>query len=98
MLPEHHIWVFNGQGSNFPGGIFTDKIAAEAWIAANRLTGVLTAYPVNEGCFDWAVRNGVTNLGVAKLKAKSTDPLFIGGFSTASQEHFHYIDGRPVSA
>jgi hypothetical protein len=74
--------------------VFTNVDRAEAWIRRHRLTGVLTAYPLDEGCFDWAVRQGVTNLKAEKLPAKSQDPRFIGGFSTASQEHFHYADGK----
>ncbi len=93
VLPEQHVWVFNG-GRRFPGGVFTTVDLAEAWISRHRLTGVLTAYPLDEGCFDWAVRQGVTNLKAEKLPAKSQDPSFIGGFSTASQEHFHYADGK----
>lgn len=92
-VPDPHVWVFNG-GRQFPGGIFTSVEKAEAWIRQHSLSGVLTAYPVDEGCFDWAVRCGVTNLSAEKLPAKRRDPEFIGGFSTASQEHFHYEDGE----
>lgn len=94
MLPESHAWVFNGQGGRFPGGIFTDRALAEDWIRLHRLTGVLTAYPLNEGCFDWASRNNCLNMKSETLARKQSDPLFIGSFSTASQEHFHYEDGE----
>jgi hypothetical protein len=97
MVPERHLWVFSGHGGRFPGGIFTDRTAAESWIAHNRLTGVLTAYPVDEGCFDWALRNNVANMRPETLERKRSDPLFIGSFSSASQEHFHYEAGVRVS-
>jgi hypothetical protein len=29
-----------------------------------------------------------------KLEQKRNDPNFIGSFTTASQEHFHYTDGK----
>ncbi len=32
MLPDRHIWVFNGIGGRFPGGVFTSRELAEAWI------------------------------------------------------------------
>jgi hypothetical protein len=96
-LPEHHVWVFNGQGGRFPGGVFTDRSNAESWIAANRLTGVLTAYPLDEGCFDWALRNGVANMRPETLERRRGDPLFVGSFSSAAQEHFHYEAGKRVS-
>jgi hypothetical protein len=54
MLPELHVWVFTTPKCSFPGGVFTSREGAEAWIRERRLTGILTAYPVDEGCFDWA--------------------------------------------
>jgi hypothetical protein len=91
MIPENHVWVFTG-GRPFPGGVFTTVATAESWISLHRLSGTLTANPLDEGCFDWAVRRGVTNLRAEKLTAKQADAAFIAGFSTASQEHFHYVD------
>jgi hypothetical protein len=90
---EQHVWVFNG-GGQFPGGVFTTIDRAEAWISRHWLTGVLTAYPLDEGCFDWAVCRGITNLKAETLATKSHDPGFIGAFSTASQEHYHYENGK----
>ena len=90
--PEPNVWVFTG-GRQFPGGIFTTIERAESWIKQHSLSGVLTAYPVDEGCFDWAVRVGATNLSAEQFATKGRDPAFIGGFSTASQEHFHYENG-----
>jgi len=93
MVPERHIWVFTGSG-RIPGGIFTNIERAETWIRRHGLTGVLTACPVDEGCFDWAIRCNVTNLNPEKLAARQFDAEFIGSFSTASQEHFHYENGE----
>lgn len=76
-LPDGHVWVFNGRGGRFPGGIFTDRAVAESWIGHNRLTGVLTAYPVDEGCFDWASRNNVTEMRPETLERERSDPQFI---------------------
>jgi len=69
MIPDQHIWVFNGS-RQFPGGLFTTIERAETWIRKHRLTGVLTAYPVDEGCFDWAVRCGMTGLKPEKLATR----------------------------
>ena len=87
------IWVFNG-GRQFPGGLFTTIEKAEAWIARHGLSGVLTRYPVDEGCFDWAVRTGRAGLSEQKLAEKRDDKEFIGGFSSASQEHLHCEAGK----
>lgn len=84
------VWVFNG-GGMFPAGVFSDRQNAEAWIAERRLSGVLTKYPVDLPIYEWAVAEGL-------FKPKCPDqsePRFIGRFSSASQEHYHYTDGVP---
>ena len=91
--PDPFVWVFNPGSRPFPGGVFTRLDLAEAWIATHRLTGVLTLYPVDEGCFDWAVRVGRTGMKAETLERNRYDAAFIGGFSSASQEHYHYEDG-----
>jgi hypothetical protein len=92
MLPDRHVWVFNSGERGFPGGVFTDRTFAEAWIAKHRLTGVLTAYPLDEGCYDFAVRNGL--LSSRALEQNRDNPSFIGAFSSASLDHDHYEDGQ----
>jgi hypothetical protein len=87
------IWVFSG-GRQFPGGVFTSVEKAETWIAQHGLTGVLTRYPVDEGCFDWAIRTGLHGLSEKSLAAKREDAEFIGGFSSAAQDHIHYEAGK----
>jgi len=94
MTSATFVWVFHAAKARFTGGVFSDRGAAEEWIAKHRLTGVLTAYPLNEGCFDWAVREGLTGLKEEKIGPKSEDPVFVGGFSSAAQDHFHYEDGK----
>ncbi len=83
------IWVFNGSGGRFPSGVFTDLLTAESWIKRYCLSGILTAYPVNSGVFDWAIEN---NFFTPK-KEEHLSPEFIGKFSTASQEHYHFENG-----
>ncbi len=87
---REEVWIFNGEGSRFPGGVFFEKDHAEAWIRVNKLTGVLTLYPLNEGTYDWAVRK---NIFVPKNE-KEKSPDFIGGFTSAGQEHYHYLNGE----
>ncbi len=83
------VWIFNGAKGRFPGGVFSSLEMAENWIARNRLSGVLTKYPVNVGSYDWAEQMGFVS---EKLAAKANSD-FIGSFSSASFEHFHYEDG-----
>lgn len=95
MLPERHVWVFNSDARGFPGGVFTDRTVAETWIAMRRLTGVLTAYPIDEGCYDFAIRNGL--LSLRALEQNKDNPKFVGSFSSASLDHYHYEDGKCTS-
>lgn len=93
MIPDQHVWVFTGH-RQVPSGIFSTIERAETWIRIHGLTGALTAFPMDEGCFDWAVRCGITNLKVEKLAVRQLDAEFTGNFCTASQEHFHYENGE----
>lgn len=83
------VWIFNGPNSSFPSGVFTQRETAERWIREHGLSGVLTAYPVDVGTYDWAVSEGY-------FKPKREDQRgaeFIQRFSSASQEHYHYENG-----
>lgn len=84
-----YIWVFNWDKHRFPSGVFTDQQLAEEWIEKNQLTGTLTAYPVNQGVYDWALEKGYFTPKRDDQKTAS----FIGNFSSASQPHEHYENG-----
>jgi len=80
------VWVFNGAGGRFPSGVFRTKAAAEKWIRANDLQGILTKYPLDISAYDWCRKRG-------RLHPKPDDQTlteFIQQFSSASQEHYHY--------
>lgn len=83
------VWIFNDAGSRFPGGVFSSLEAAEDWVSTNKLSGVLTEYPVDIGVLDWASSNGYFT---PKSSAQLT-PSFIAGFTCASQSHFHFEEG-----
>jgi hypothetical protein len=83
------VWVFNGATPGFAGGVFRDKDTALEWIAKYQLTGVLTRYPIDVGVYDWAVENGF----FTPKKEKHRSPQFIGSFTTAGQEHYHFENG-----
>tara|TARA_B100001964_G_C13806321_1_gene411029 strand:+ start:143 stop:424 length:282 start_codon:yes stop_codon:yes gene_type:complete len=85
------VWVFCGQETRFPSGVFEQKENATQWIGDNRLTGTLTAYPLGVAVYDWAISEGFFE--VTKEKHKS--PNFIQGFTSASMQHYHYKDGQP---
>jgi hypothetical protein len=87
------VWIFNGDGGHFPSGVFTTRENAEAWIARHCLSGTLTRYPLDAGIYDWAVTQGF----FTPRRDDQHTPQFIQRFSSASQEHFHYEDGRCVA-
>lgn len=95
MIPDRHIWVFNAVGGTFPGGVFTERSTAEAWIALHKISGVLSAYPLDEGCYDFAVRNGL--ISARAIAEHQGAAEFVGGFSSASLDHHHYEQGRCVT-
>jgi hypothetical protein len=83
------VWVFNGDRSVFPSGVFRDISTAEQWIRKNSLSGCLTEYPLDIGIYDWAIQHGY-------FKPKhehQRQPTFIEKFSSAALNHFHYWNG-----
>lgn len=53
-----HVWVFHGQEAQFASAVFAAEAEGLAWAARHRVTGVLSKYPVGDGCYDVAVREG----------------------------------------
>jgi len=90
MTPDPCVWVFNGETGRFPGGVFSTRERAEAWILSRKLSGTLTAYPLDEGSFDWAQRVGAVT---GRARDRGDEAKFVAPFSSAGQEHYHYIDG-----
>ncbi|MEL6610719.1 MAG: hypothetical protein AAFQ53_01385 [Bacteroidota bacterium] len=91
MLPDPHVWVFNAARATFPGGVFTTRARAEAWIAKHQLSGTLTAYPIDMSVMDWGYEVGAFAPG--KFDNKMDNARFVGGFSSGVQEHYHYENG-----
>jgi hypothetical protein len=83
------VWVFNGEVGRFASGVFTTRENAEAWIAANKLDGVLTLYPLDTGVYEWAIAAGK----FTPKREKHSLAEFIGSFTTASMAHHHYEQG-----
>lgn len=81
------VWVFKAPRATFPGAVFSDPRRAREWIAEHRLTGILTAYPLDEGVYDWATRQGLFR------SDRPAEAGFIGSFTSAHQEHYHFTDG-----
>lgn len=85
MTDDAFVWVFNGSGS-FPSGVFTTRDLAEAWIRKHRLKGTLTAYPLDVDVYDWVIEKSY----FTPKHAYQATSEFIGQFSSAYQQHYHY--------
>ena len=84
------VWIFHGENGKFSSGVFTSAEKAEEWIFQNKLSGVLTEYPLDIGVYDWAIK---MDLFEAK-KGNHYEPKFIQSFTTGSQKHFHFENGE----
>jgi hypothetical protein len=87
------IWVFHGANGKYSSAVFSTLKLAEKWIIKNRLNGMLTKYPLDQSVFDWAIENNMHNIKPEKVEEKASNSVFVGSFTTASQEHHHYQDG-----
>lgn len=83
------VWIFNGSEARFASAVFYELEDAEAWIRQYRLSGILTKYPTNCGVYDWAIEKSFFNV----KKEEQRTPAFIGSFTSASMEHYHFEDG-----
>ena len=84
------VWVFNGEYSRLPSGIFSTKESAVRWIEANGLSGTLSEFPIDVGTYDHAIQNGL----FTPKKLHESEPGFIASFSPRLY-HDHWTDGKP---
>ncbi len=87
---EDSIYIFHGESARYTSAVFSDLDKAEKWISENELTGKLTAYPLNKSAYDWAIENR----HFEPKKEHHSSSKFIGGFTSAYQEHYHYENGK----
>ncbi len=85
-----YAWVFNGAPWQPASGVFSSMILAEDWIHADKLSGLLTAYPLDIGVYDWAIKEKIFH----PKKDRDFTAHFIGQFTSASQPHYHYENGK----
>lgn len=88
-MEGNEIYVFIGEESSFPSGIFTTLENAEGWIKKHLLSGILNRYPLDIGLYDWAIKEDFFTVKNDYQK----EPKFIQKFTCASMEHFHFKEG-----
>ena len=89
-LADNRIWVFQGSGSRNVSACFSGKENAEHWIQQYALSGLLTAYPIDQPVYDWAVQSQI----IRPTKDEQQTARFIQNFSSAHLEHYHYEAGK----
>ena len=89
---DNRIWVFQGSGSRNVSACFSGKENAERWIRQYALSGLLTAYPIDQPVYDWAVQSQI----IRPTKDEQQTAQFIQNFSSAHLEHYHYEAGKEV--
>ncbi|BFU44186.1 hypothetical protein [Krasilnikovia sp. MM14-A1004] len=85
------VWIFHGESARFASGVFASREHGLAWVVQHRLTGILSEYPLGEGCYDWAVKRRQFR----PSKEHHGTPMHVAGFSPSLQ-HVHIIDGSTV--
>ncbi|CAM3103334.1 hypothetical protein STSO111631_00685 [Stackebrandtia soli] len=85
---HEHVWIFHGQGTQFASAVFASTDDGLAWAARHRVTGILSRYPVGDGCYDIAVREGQFR----PSKDHHGTPEHIARFGPGPH-HVHITDG-----
>ena len=45
--------MFNSEKAKFAGAVFSSLPKARKWISSHKLSGLLTAYPIDIGVYNW---------------------------------------------
>ncbi|AWV97867.1 DUF7710 domain-containing protein [Arcticibacterium luteifluviistationis] len=84
-----YVFVFIGEGSSIPSGIFSEFGKSKDWIRKNSLSGSLNKLPVDISLYDWAISKNYFE----PKRDNQKGSLFIQRFSSASIEHWHFENG-----
>ena len=85
---EKTVWLFHGDKARFTSAEFSSRALAEAWIAENGFSGMLTEYPVDISVYDFHQRSGIGK------KYAECSLEFKQNYTSASQDHYHYQAGK----
>jgi len=82
--------MFHGDSSRHASAVFRSEIDARTWIEQHAVSGLLTEYPVGDGCYDIAVREG--HFSASRAHHGTSD--HVAGFSPGWTRHVHFENGR----
>lgn len=89
-IMTNNVYVFHAKGACYASAIFSSYKKAQQWVVQNGLCGVLTAYPLNSGCYDWAIEQGYFK----RATAIDRSPIFIGRFVSTYQKYWRFEHGE----
>ncbi|GIG69439.1 DUF7710 domain-containing protein [Phytomonospora endophytica] len=84
------VWVFHGEEARFASAVFAAEADGLAWAARHGVSGLLAEYPVGDGCYDVAVREG----RFRSSREHHGTPGHVAGFGPGLR-HVHIRDGAP---
>ena len=90
---EQTVWIFHGEGARFAAAVFATESDALAWAERHQVSGVVTEYPVGDGCYDIAIQRG----SFTPSKPHHFTPEHVAAFSPGWTRHVHLVHGRPAS-
>lgn len=86
------IYLFTSKSLGLPSAVFSTYELAVNWIEKNYLSGILTEYPLDKSCYDWAIDNGHFKDRTPIDRA----PTFIEKFVSAYQQNWHFEHGEQL--
>lgn len=89
-MDREFVWVFHGEGATFAAGVFRSADDGLAWAERHLVTGILTEYPVGDGCYDIAVEQG----SFKPKRPHHGTPSHVAQFSPGWTRHIHIQGGR----
>lgn len=88
------IYLFNGQQAKFTSAVFITFEKAKAWVEQHHLSGILIEYPLDTGCYDWAIEQG----HFVEFSPIDRAPIFIENFISIYQKSWHFAYGEMLSS
>jgi hypothetical protein len=90
-MNQETVWIFHGERAQFASAVFTSEADALSWASTHRVSGIVTEYPVGDGCYDLAVARG----SFTPSKPHHGTPEHVAAFSPGWTRHIHLMNGRP---
>ncbi len=90
---EQTVWIFHGDGARLAAAVFATESDAMEWAERHQVSGIVTEYPVGDGCYDIAIQRGA----FTPSKPHHFTPEHVASFSPGWTRHVHLVHGRPAS-